>query len=84
MISLCPYGCNTPPCRTAALFPLQVDLFSGAVFLQAALGWDLYGAVAALLGVTAVYTITGAERRTYWEHWEPHWEHWEPYWEHWE
>uniref|UniRef100_A0A8V0X3I8 Sodium/glucose cotransporter 2 n=1 Tax=Gallus gallus TaxID=9031 RepID=A0A8V0X3I8_CHICK len=38
---------------------ISVDLFSGAVFLQAALGWDLYGAVAALLGVTAVYTITG-------------------------
>uniref|UniRef100_A0A8V0X5X6 Sodium/glucose cotransporter 2 n=1 Tax=Gallus gallus TaxID=9031 RepID=A0A8V0X5X6_CHICK len=37
---------------------ISVDLFSGAVFLQAALGWDLYGAVAALLGVTAVYTIT--------------------------
>ncbi|XP_042748028.1 sodium/nucleoside cotransporter-like, partial [Lagopus leucura] len=38
---------------------ISVDLFSGAVFLQAALGWELYGAVGALLGVTAVYTITG-------------------------
>uniref|UniRef100_A0A8C2T1P5 Sodium/glucose cotransporter 2-like n=1 Tax=Coturnix japonica TaxID=93934 RepID=A0A8C2T1P5_COTJA len=38
---------------------LLVDLFSGAVFLQAALGWELYGAVGALLGVTALYTITG-------------------------
>ncbi|XP_015706231.1 sodium/glucose cotransporter 2-like [Coturnix japonica] len=45
--------------HTVSLLSMQVDLFSGAVFLQAALGWELYGAVGALLGVTALYTITG-------------------------
>uniref|UniRef100_A0A3Q3KI89 Sodium/glucose cotransporter 2 n=1 Tax=Monopterus albus TaxID=43700 RepID=A0A3Q3KI89_MONAL len=40
-------------------FLLQVDMFSGAVFIQQALGWNIYVAVIALLLITALYTITG-------------------------
>ncbi|KAM6289079.1 sodium/glucose cotransporter 2-like [Aegotheles albertisi] len=38
---------------------LSVDMYSGAIFIQEAMGWDLYAAVGALLGVTGVYTVTG-------------------------
>ncbi|XP_068779325.1 sodium/glucose cotransporter 2-like [Struthio camelus] len=38
---------------------ISVDMYSGALFIQEALGWDLYVSVGALLGVTAVYTVTG-------------------------
>ncbi|XP_064329901.1 sodium/glucose cotransporter 2-like isoform X2 [Phalacrocorax carbo] len=38
---------------------LSVDMYSGAIFIQEALGWDLYAAVGALLAVTALYTVTG-------------------------
>lgn len=38
---------------------LQVDMFSGAVFIQQALGWNIYIAVIALLLITALYTVTG-------------------------
>ncbi|XP_068280661.1 sodium/glucose cotransporter 2-like isoform X2 [Nyctibius grandis] len=38
---------------------ISVDMYSGAIFIQEALGWDLYAAVGALLGVTALYTVTG-------------------------
>lgn len=34
-------------------------MYSGAIFIQEALGWDLYAAVGALLAVTALYTVTG-------------------------
>ncbi|XP_036923146.1 sodium/glucose cotransporter 2 isoform X6 [Sturnira hondurensis] len=36
-----------------------VDMFSGAVFIQQALGWNIYASVIALLGITMVYTVTG-------------------------
>uniref|UniRef100_A0AAQ5Z1I0 Sodium/glucose cotransporter 2 n=1 Tax=Amphiprion ocellaris TaxID=80972 RepID=A0AAQ5Z1I0_AMPOC len=36
-----------------------VDMFSGAVFIQQALGWNIYVAVIALLLITALYTVTG-------------------------
>lgn len=39
--------------------PHQVDMFSGAVFIQQALGWNIYASVIALLGITMVYTVTG-------------------------
>ncbi|CAB1348757.1 unnamed protein product [Coregonus sp. 'balchen'] len=35
-----------------------VDMFSGAVFIQQALGWNIYVAVIALLSITALYTVT--------------------------
>lgn len=38
---------------------LQTDIFSGALFIQMALGWNLYLSTVALLVVTAVYTIAG-------------------------
>uniref|UniRef100_A0A4W6DK49 Sodium/glucose cotransporter 2 n=1 Tax=Lates calcarifer TaxID=8187 RepID=A0A4W6DK49_LATCA len=38
---------------------ISVDMFSGAVFIQQALGWNIYVAVIALLLITAVYTVTG-------------------------
>uniref|UniRef100_A0A7N8Y3K8 Sodium/glucose cotransporter 2 n=1 Tax=Mastacembelus armatus TaxID=205130 RepID=A0A7N8Y3K8_9TELE len=38
---------------------LYVDMFSGAVFIQQALGWNIYVAVIALLLITALYTVTG-------------------------
>ncbi|XP_053907774.1 sodium/glucose cotransporter 2-like isoform X2 [Cuculus canorus] len=38
---------------------ISVDMYSGAIFIREALGWDLYTSVGALLGITALYTITG-------------------------
>ncbi|KAI7800397.1 sodium/glucose cotransporter 2 [Triplophysa rosa] len=38
---------------------ISVDMFSGAVFIQQALGWNIYVAVIALLCITALYTVTG-------------------------
>lgn len=37
-------------------------MFSGAVFIQQALGWNIYASVIALLGITMIYTVTGASR----------------------
>ncbi|XP_037597194.1 solute carrier family 5 member 4 isoform X2 [Cebus imitator] len=38
---------------------ISSDIFSGAIFIQLALGLDLYLAIFILLAITAVYTITG-------------------------
>ncbi|KAJ8026497.1 Sodium/myo-inositol cotransporter 2 [Holothuria leucospilota] len=38
---------------------LSVDIFAGAVFIQQTFGSNIFGAIFILLGVTAVYTITG-------------------------
>ncbi|XP_003921633.2 sodium/glucose cotransporter 4 isoform X1 [Saimiri boliviensis] len=38
---------------------ISTDIFSGALFIQMALGWNLYLSTGILLVVTAVYTITG-------------------------
>lgn len=38
-------------------------MFSGAVFIQQALGWNIYASVIALLGITMVYTVTGGRSR---------------------
>lgn len=35
-------------------------MYAGALFIQQALHWDLYIAVAGLLAITAVYTVAGA------------------------
>ncbi|MEQ2275032.1 Sodium/nucleoside cotransporter, partial [Xenotaenia resolanae] len=37
---------------------ISVDMFSGAVFIQQALGWNIYVSVIALLLITALYTVT--------------------------
>ncbi|XP_066433230.1 sodium/glucose cotransporter 2 [Eleutherodactylus coqui] len=38
---------------------ISVDMFSGAVFIQVALGWNIYLSVIALLIITTIYTVTG-------------------------
>ncbi|XP_040503818.1 sodium/myo-inositol cotransporter 2 isoform X6 [Gallus gallus] len=38
---------------------ISVDMYAGALFIQQALHWDLYIAVAGLLAITAVYTVAG-------------------------
>ncbi|KFV17987.1 Sodium/myo-inositol cotransporter 2, partial [Tauraco erythrolophus] len=38
---------------------ISVDMYAGALFIQQALQWDLYIAVAGLLAITAVYTVAG-------------------------
>ncbi|KAJ8280248.1 hypothetical protein GJAV_G00052290 [Gymnothorax javanicus] len=38
---------------------ISVDMFSGAVFIQQALGWNIYVAVISLLAITALYTVAG-------------------------
>ncbi|KAJ8300584.1 hypothetical protein KUTeg_022103, partial [Tegillarca granosa] len=41
----------------AVLTKISVDIFAGAVFIQQALGWNIYVSIAILLSITAVYTI---------------------------
>uniref|UniRef100_A0A096M3E6 Sodium/glucose cotransporter 1 n=1 Tax=Poecilia formosa TaxID=48698 RepID=A0A096M3E6_POEFO len=38
---------------------ISADMFSGAIFIQQALGLNIYFAVIALLAITALYTVTG-------------------------
>ncbi|XP_071073560.1 sodium/glucose cotransporter 4 isoform X2 [Dasypus novemcinctus] len=38
---------------------ISTDIFSGALFIQMALGWNLYLSTVVLLVVTAIYTIAG-------------------------
>ncbi|XP_018410666.1 PREDICTED: sodium/myo-inositol cotransporter [Nanorana parkeri] len=38
---------------------LSVDLYSGALFIQESLGWNLYLSVILLIGMTAILTVTG-------------------------
>uniref|UniRef100_H3CHT6 Solute carrier family 5 member 9 n=1 Tax=Tetraodon nigroviridis TaxID=99883 RepID=H3CHT6_TETNG len=38
---------------------LSADIFSGALFIQVSLGWDLYLSTGILLLITAAYTVTG-------------------------
>ncbi|XP_071292785.1 sodium/glucose cotransporter 4 [Agelaius tricolor] len=38
---------------------ISTDIFAGALFIQTALGWNLYLSTVVLLAVTAVYTIAG-------------------------
>uniref|UniRef100_A0A6I8NAT8 Solute carrier family 5 member 2 n=1 Tax=Ornithorhynchus anatinus TaxID=9258 RepID=A0A6I8NAT8_ORNAN len=40
---------------------ISVDMFSGAVFIQQALGWNIYASVIALLIITMIYTVTGED-----------------------
>lgn len=54
LVLTCPLAPPPPPPPAP-----QVDMFSGAVFIQQALGWNIYASVIALLGITMVYTVTG-------------------------
>ena len=38
---------------------LQVDMYAGTIFIQQAVGWDLYTGVLVLLAISAIYTISG-------------------------
>uniref|UniRef100_K7G1G8 Sodium/mannose cotransporter SLC5A10 n=1 Tax=Pelodiscus sinensis TaxID=13735 RepID=K7G1G8_PELSI len=38
---------------------ISTDLYSGALFVQVCLGWNLYLSTVLMLGVTALYTIAG-------------------------
>ncbi|XP_033750026.1 sodium/glucose cotransporter 4-like [Pecten maximus] len=38
---------------------ISVDMFAGTIFIQQAVGWDLYAGVFLLLGISALYTISG-------------------------
>ena len=38
---------------------ISADLFAGSVFIQVALGWNLYVSVIFLLAITAIYAVTG-------------------------
>ncbi|XP_062603666.1 sodium/mannose cotransporter SLC5A10-like [Saccostrea cucullata] len=38
---------------------ISVDVYAGSVFVQQALGWNTYISIAALLTVTAIYTVVG-------------------------
>ncbi|XP_061486434.1 sodium/glucose cotransporter 4 isoform X2 [Rhineura floridana] len=38
---------------------ISTDIFSGALFIQVSLGWNLYLSTVILLAVTAIYTIAG-------------------------
>ncbi|XP_041667766.1 sodium/glucose cotransporter 1 [Cheilinus undulatus] len=38
---------------------ISADMFSGAIFINQALGLNIYAAVVALLLITAIYTVTG-------------------------
>ncbi|XP_066049235.1 sodium/glucose cotransporter 4-like isoform X1 [Chamaea fasciata] len=40
-------------------YRISADIFAGALFIQVALGWNLYLSTVLLLAVTAVYTIVG-------------------------
>merc|ERR1712168_169313 len=40
---------------------VSADLFAGAIFIEVALGWNLYVAMVALLAITALYTVTGGQ-----------------------
>lgn len=56
--------CPGPWVLTCMLaFSSKVDMFSGAVFIQQALGWNIYASVIALLVITMIYTVTGGHGR---------------------
>ena len=40
---------------------IQIDLYTGGIFIQQALGWNIYGGVLFVLGISAVYTVLGEE-----------------------
>ena len=43
----------------SSLTQFQADLYAGAIFVEQALGWDMYAAVSILVGIAALFTITG-------------------------
>ncbi|CAL1546247.1 unnamed protein product, partial [Lymnaea stagnalis] len=41
------------------LTKISSEIFSGAIFMQQLLGWNMYACIAIILGVTALYTVAG-------------------------
>nr|XP_042709009.1 sodium/glucose cotransporter 5 isoform X3 [Chrysemys picta bellii] len=52
-------ACPALPCRALLGWEGQTDLYSGALFVQVCLGWNLYLSTVLMLVVTALYTIAG-------------------------
>ncbi|KAL4230431.1 hypothetical protein ACF0H5_010813 [Mactra antiquata] len=42
-----------------AAFEWGVDLYAGSIFIQQALGWNIYISISAIVVITAIYTIIG-------------------------
>lgn len=57
--SSCQTTCRWKSSSSVTCLSLQVDMFSGAVFIQQALGLNIYVAIIALLLITVLYTVTG-------------------------
>ena len=38
---------------------MQADLYAGAIFIELALGWNLYASILLLLAIAALFTIMG-------------------------
>ncbi|XP_035828423.1 sodium/glucose cotransporter 5 [Aplysia californica] len=45
---------------------ISADLYSGAIFIEQSLNWDIYGAISLLLGVAAVFTVSGGLTAVIW------------------
>ena len=37
----------------------QADIYAGSIFIQQAVGWNMYVGIIVLLVITAIYTVTG-------------------------
>ena len=48
------------------MFFFQADLFAGAIFIEEALGWNIYAAILLLLAIAAIFTITGGLTAVIW------------------
>uniref|UniRef100_A0A8C1PHW6 Sodium/mannose cotransporter SLC5A10 n=1 Tax=Cyprinus carpio TaxID=7962 RepID=A0A8C1PHW6_CYPCA len=53
------FNASFPQTDLKLLCRLQTDLYSGALFVQVCLGWNLYLSTVLMLVVTALYTIAG-------------------------
>ncbi|KAK0065697.1 sodium/myo-inositol cotransporter 2 [Biomphalaria pfeifferi] len=45
---------------------ISADLYAGIIFIEQSLNWDMYGAVSLLLGIAAIFTITGGLTAVIW------------------
>ena len=60
----CVFGHMRPEAEVDAYFFAQADLFAGAIFIEQALGFNMYIAIGMLLFIAALFTITGGVRMT--------------------
>ena len=52
------YSTFTPICEMSSHF-FQADIYAGSIFIQQAVGWNMYVGIIVLLVITAIYTVTG-------------------------